>query len=420
MRRWFGPAEAGPIGEVREGGRCKERYGPAEAVSDDGVGMLEFSWVGEDQRVFGKSVRKFLELEYEPNRADWTKDGQVPHAFWEKAGALGILGASIPEEYGGSGLSRTFDLVTFLEQARIGDMGWGISVHSIVVHYVLGLGTEEQKRRWLPKLASGEWIGAIAMTEPGTGSDLQAVKTTTRPDGNEYVLNGSKTFISNGQTADFILVVAKTDPEGGSKGISLIGVETAAADGFERGRRLEKIGMKRQDTSELFFSDVRLPRMNVLGTGEGQGFKQLMMQLPWERLVVGYLAAGFSQCALDETLAYVKERKAFGNRIMDFQNSRFRLAEAETEIQIFSAFLDRLTEELERGVLTPERAAMAKYWGTEMQGRIVDNCLQLHGGYGYMADYRIAELYTDARVQRIYGGTNEIMREIIARSLDKD
>jgi alkylation response protein AidB-like acyl-CoA dehydrogenase len=382
--------------------------------------MLNFQWMGEDQRVFGASVRKFLELEYEPNRADWTKAGQVPHDFWEKAGALGILGASVPEEYGGSGLSRTFDLVTFLEQARIGDMGWGISVHSIVIHYVAGFGTEEQKRRWLPKLSSGEWVGAIAMTEPGTGSDLKAVKTIARPDGNEYVLNGSKTFITNGQTADFVLVVAKTDPDGGSKGISLIGVETADADGFERGRRLEKIGMKRQDTSELFFSDVRLPRMNVLGTGEGQGFKQLMTQLPWERLLLGYLAVGFSQCALDETLTYVKDRKAFGQRIMDFQNSRFRLAEAETEIQIFSAFLDRLTDELERGELTAERAAMAKYWGTEMQGRIVDNCLQLHGGYGFMAEYRISELYADARVQRIYGGTNEIMREIIARSLDKD
>jgi alkylation response protein AidB-like acyl-CoA dehydrogenase len=333
---------------------------------------------------------------------------------------MGILGASVPEAFGGSGLSRTFDLVTFLEQARIGDMGWGVFVHNIVVHYVIAYGTDDQQRRWLPKLASGEWVGAIAMTEPGTGSDLQAVESAARRDGNEYVLNGSKTFITNGQTADFILVVAKTDPEKGARGISLVAVEAEDAEGFRRGRNLKKLGMARQDTSELFFDDVRLPAANLLGPDEGQGFMQLMQQLPWERLMLGYCAIGAAQCALDDTLAYVKERRAFGQRIMDFQNSRFKLAEAKTEIEIFAAFLDRLTAEMERGALTADRAAMAKYWGTEMQGRVVDACLQLHGGYGYMRDYRISELYADARVQRIYGGTNEIMREVIARALDAD
>lgn len=374
----------------------------------------------DDHHAFAASVSKFLAEAYEPNREAWTEAGRVDHAFWEKAGELGILGASIPEAFGGSGLSRTFDLVTFLEQARIGDTGWGVTVHNIAVHYVAAYGTDEQKRRWLPKLASGEWVGAIAMTEPGTGSDLQAVKTTARADGNEYVLSGSKTFITNGQNADFIVVVAKTDPAKGAKGVSLIGLETAEAEGFRRGRNLKKLGMKRQDTSELFFEDVRLPRMSLLGPEEGQGFIQLMKQLPWERLMLAYCASGAAQCALDATLAYVKERKAFGQRVMDFQNTRFRLAEAKTEIEIFAAFLDRLTGELERGELTAERAAMAKYWGTEMQGRVVDACLQLHGGYGYMSEYRISELYADARVQRIYGGTNEIMREVIARSLDSE
>ncbi|NYZ15795.1 acyl-CoA dehydrogenase [Azospirillum sp. RWY-5-1] len=380
--------------------------------------MLEFQWMTEEHRAFAASVRRFLAEEYEPNRAAWTKAGQIPHAFWEKAGALGILGATIPEEFGGSGLPLSFDLVTFLEQARIGDMGWGTFVHSIVVHYVNAYGTREQKAGWLPKLASGEWVGAIAMTEPGTGSDLKAVRTTAKPDGNGYIINGSKTFITNGLTADFILVVAKTDPAAGTRGISLIGVETAEAAGFRRGRNLDKIGMKRQDTSELFFDEVRVPRTNLLGTEEGQGFYQLMKQLVWERLLISYCAIGNAQCALDDTLAYVRERKAFGQRIMDFQNTRFRLAEAKTEIEIFAAFLDRLTVELEEGRLTAERAAMAKYWGTEMLGRIADNCLQLHGGYGYMNEYRIAEIYADARVQRIFAGTNEIMREVIARSLD--
>jgi acyl-CoA dehydrogenase len=382
--------------------------------------MSEAAWLTEDHRAYGATVRRFLEQEYEPHRNDWTKARRIPHAFWEKAGEIGIVGASTPAEYGGSGLPRTFDLVTFMEQGRIGDTGWALSVHNIVQHYLIAFATEEQKRAWLPKLASGEWVGAIAMTEPGTGSDLQAVRTTAIPDGNEYVVNGQKTFISNAANADFVIVVAKTNPSAGAKGVSLVAVETAAAEGFHRGRHLDKIGMDRQDTMELAFQDVRVPRMNLIGDTEGRGFYQLMGQLPWERLMISVGALAASRCALDTTLDYVRNRKAFGQRIMDFQNTRFKLAEAKSEIEIFSAFVDRMVEEAEAGTLTPERAAMGKWWGSEMQCRIVDNCLQLHGGYGYMNEYRIAELYRDARVQRIYGGTNEIMRELVARSIDRD
>ncbi|MFA7432728.1 MAG: acyl-CoA dehydrogenase family protein [Gemmobacter sp.] len=382
--------------------------------------FLDHDWITEDHRAHADSVRRFLAEDYQSNRAGWNETGVVGREFWRKAGDLGILGASVPEAYGGLGLSRSFDLVTFLEQTRISDTGWGVSVHNIVLHYVTACGTPDQQARWLPKLASGEWVGAIAMTEPGTGSDLQAVRTTAHKDGNEYVVSGSKTFITNGQNADFVLVVTKTDPEAGARGISLIAVETEGAEGFRRGRNLEKLGMKRQDTSELFFDEVRVPRANLVGEHEGQGFGQLVTQLPWERLMVSYMALGSARAALAMTVDQVRTRKAFGQRIMDFQNTRFKLAEVKTEIELLAAFLDRLTAEMEAGTLTPERAAMAKLWGTEMQGRTVDTCLQLHGGYGYMAEYPISELYADARVQRIYGGTNEIMREIIARSIDRD
>ncbi|MEQ9695016.1 acyl-CoA dehydrogenase family protein [Shimia sp. SDUM112013] len=377
-------------------------------------------WMQEEHHAFGDSVRRFLEDEFQPNRDQWKKDGVVPKSFWEKSAEIGILGATIPEEYGGLGLSRHFDAVTFLEQAKIGDSGWGFSVHNIATHYITGFGTEQQKEKWLPKLASGEMVAAIAMTEPGTGSDLQAVKTTAIKDGNEYLINGSKTFITNGGSADLIVLVAKTDPTSRSKGVSLIMIETEGLEGFSVGRRLDKMGMKRNDTAELSFQDVRVPQTNLLGTEEGQGFYQLMKQLPWERLILGYSALGAAQCALDTTLAYVKERKAFGQRVMDFQNSRFKLAEAATKIELLAAFLDQCLAELDQDLLTPEKAAMAKWWGTEAQCEIIDECLQLHGGYGYMNEYLISELYTDARVQKIYGGTNEIMKELIARSLDKD
>jgi len=382
--------------------------------------MPNHLWMQDDHHAYADTVRRFLEDESQPHRDTWKEAGKIPKEFWRKAGDLGILGATTPEENGGLGLSRHFDAVTFIEQAKAGDSGWGFAVHNIAAHYIIAYGTEEQKARWLPKLATGEMVGAIAMTEPGTGSDLQAVRTTAVPDGNEYLINGSKTFITNGGSADLLILVAKTDPTSRARGVSLMVVETEGLEGFRVGRKLDKMGMRRNDTAELFFEDVRIPRDHLLGTEEGQGFYQLMRQLPWERLILGYGALGSSQCALDVTLAYVKERKAFGQRVMDFQNTRFKLAECATKVEILAAFLDQCLEELEQGKLTAEKAAMAKWWGSQTQCEIVDECLQLHGGYGYMNEYLIAELYADARVQKIYGGTNEIMKELIARDLDRD
>ncbi len=380
--------------------------------------MPNHMWMTQDHTAFADTVKRFLDEELTPKKDAWTEAGMVPKEFWQKAGALGILGATFPEEHGGLGLSRHFDAVAFLEQAKVGDTGWGLSVHNIAAHYVTAFGTEEQKARWLPDLASGDKIAAIAMTEPGTGSDLQAVKTTAIRHGNEYLINGSKTFITNGGSADLIVLVAKTDPAAGGRGVSLIMIETEGLEGYSVGRRLKKMGMKRNDTAELSFQDVRVPLTNLIGTGEGQGFIQLMKQLPWERLILGYMALGAAQCALEHTLTYVKERKAFGKRVMDFQNTRFKLAEAATKIELLAAFCDQCLAELDAGQLTAEKAAMVKWWGTQTQCEVVDECLQLHGGYGYMSEYPISELYTDARVQKIYGGTNEIMKEVIARSLD--
>ena len=382
--------------------------------------MPNHLWMQDDHHAYADTVRRFLDEDFQPHRGAWKDAGKIPKDFWRKAGDLGILGATTPEDHGGLGLSRHFDAVTFIEQAKAGDSGWGFAVHNIAAHYIIAYGTEDQKARWLPKLATGEMVGAIAMTEPGTGSDLQAVRTTAVPDGNEYLINGSKTFITNGGSADLLILVAKTDPKSRAKGVSLMVVETEGLEGFRVGRKLDKMGMRRNDTAELFFEDVRIPRDHLLGTEEGQGFYQLMRQLPWERLILGYGALGSSQCALDVTLAYVKERKAFGQRVMDFQNTRFKLAECATKVEILAAFLDQCLAELEQGTLTAEKAAMAKWWGSQTQCEIVDECLQLHGGYGYMNEYLIAELYADARVQKIYGGTNEIMKELIARDLDRD
>ncbi len=382
--------------------------------------MPNHMWMTADHTAFADTVQRFMAEEITPNNEAWSEAGVIPKELWRKAGDLGILGATFPEAHGGLGLSRQFDAITFLEQSKAGDSGWGISVHNIAAHYITAFGTEEQQARWLPDLASGQKVAAIAMTEPGTGSDLQAVKTTAIRDGNEYLINGSKTFITNGATADLIVLVAKTDPTAKGRGVSLIVIETEGLEGFSVGRRLKKMGMKRNDTAELSFQDVRVPLTNLLGTEEGQGFIQLMKQLPWERLILGYMALGASQCALEHTLTYVKERKAFGKRVMDFQNTRFKLAECATKIELLAAFCDQCLAELDAGQLTAEKAAMAKWWGTQTQCEIVDECLQLHGGYGYMSEYPISELYTDARVQKIYGGTNEIMKEVIARSLDLD
>lgn len=376
------------------------------------------AWVQDEHKMFAESCARFMTDELAPNQDKWAAQGMVDRDFWLKAGEAGIMAGAVPEEYGGVGGGISFDAITAYEQARKGDIGWGYGIQSIVTHYVTAYGTDAQKERWLPKLTSGEMVAAIAMTEPGTGSDLKSVRTTATKDGNGYLINGSKIFITNGQNADLVIVVAKTDKDAGSKGVSLIAVETADAEGYSRGRNLKKMGMKGNDTSELFFEDVKVPADNLLGHEEGQGFYQLMKQLPWERLVIAITALGSIDFALEETLRYVKERKAFGNRIMDFQNTRFKLAECKTKAEVLRSFINDCIARLEVGGLDAATASMAKYWGTEVQNEVMNECVQLHGGYGYMQEYPISRMYTDARVQMIYGGTNEIMKELIARSLD--
>jgi acyl-CoA dehydrogenase len=377
------------------------------------------AWMTEEHNLLRDSVRRFFADELVPNMQIWRDAGIVSQAFWDKAGDAGLLAASIPEEYGGAGGSNALDAVILYEQALTGDTSWGFAVHNIVTHYVVAYGTDAQKARWLPKLASGEWVGAIAMSEPGTGSDLQAVQTKGVLEGDELVINGSKTFITNGQNGQLICLVTKTGPGEGAKGLSLVFVETESAPGFARGRNLDKLGLKGQDTSELFFEQVRVPITNVLGGTMGQGFYQLMKQLPWERLIIGITAVGASECALEQTLEYAQNRKAFDQRLMDFQNTRFKLAEAKTKLEVTRAFVDQCIAQHELGQLDAATASMAKWWASQMQCEIVDECLQLHGGYGYMAEYPISHLYADARVQKIYGGTNEIMKELIARELDR-
>ena len=324
----------------------------------------------------------------------------------------------MPEEYGGSGGTYAHETGIIEAISHVGVDGFGIALHnSIVAPYIAHYGSEEQKQKWLPKMATGELIGAIAMTEPGAGSDLQGVKTRAVRDGNQYSINGSKTFITNGQLANLIIVVTKTDPEKGAKGTSLIVVETDEVEGFERGRNLDKIGLKSNDTSELFFNDVRVPTSNLLGTEEGQGFVQLMQQLPQERLQIGGTAIAMVERALAVTIDYVKERKAFGKPVLEFQNTQFKLAELKTEATIGRVFYNDCVTRHVKGELDPVTASMAKYWLSDLQGKVADECLQLHGGYGYMNEYPIARMWRDARVQRIYGGTNEIMKLLIARSL---
>ncbi|MDJ0653108.1 MAG: acyl-CoA dehydrogenase family protein [Xanthomonadales bacterium] len=377
-------------------------------------------WMSEEHAQLADMVERFFAAELVPNMDRWRRQGYVDREFWNQCGELGLLGASMPEEYGGSGGDYGHDMVIFLEQARVGDAGWGFGVHNIVARYILNFGTDEQKQRWLPKLISGELVGAIAMTEPSAGSDLQSIRTTALADGDDYVINGSKIFITNGQVADLIVVVTKTDPNQGAKGISLMVLETEGAEGFSRGRNLEKIGLKAQDTSELFFENVRVPRENLLGGAEGMGFVNLMQELPYERLIIAMAALGATEMAVRETIQYVRERKAFGQPVMGFQNTRFKLAECKTRLEVMRAFVDSCVQKLLDGRLDNATGAMAKLWCTETQCEIIDECLQLHGGYGYMLEYPIAQLYADARVQRIYGGTSEIMKEIIGRALDAD
>ncbi|MES0872685.1 acyl-CoA dehydrogenase family protein [Sinimarinibacterium thermocellulolyticum] len=380
--------------------------------------LAQGRYVTDELRMFQETARRFMQTEVAPHVLRWDEQGHVDRELWYKAAELGLLCPSIPTEYGGGGGDLAYEKVLVEEQGRAGCSAWGLSLHNgIVAHYILAYGTEAQKQAWLPKLASGELVGAIAMTEPGTGSDLQSVRTTAIADGDEYVVNGQKVFITNGQQAGLIIVVAKTDPNEKAKGISLVVVETDKVSGFRRGRNLEKVGMHGQDTSELFFENVRIPKANLLGKGEGMGFVQLMEQLPQERLIVAWAAVAAMELALDLTTQYVKDRKAFGKRVIDFQNTRFQLAQARTEATLARVFVERCTEMLLDKKLDVVTAAMAKYWTTDKQFEIADLCLQLHGGYGYMDEYPISRLWRDSRVQRIYGGTNEIMKELIGRFL---
>jgi acyl-CoA dehydrogenase len=376
------------------------------------------AWMTEDVVLLEEQARRFISAEFTPHLDQWHDEHFYPREVWTKAGAAGLLCASMPEEYGGAGGSFAHEAVIDREYSLAGFDTFGAPLHSgIVAPYILHYGTEEQKRRWLPKLATGEMIGAIAMSEPGTGSDLQGVRATAKRSGNGYVLNGSKTFITNGQHANLIIVVAKTDPKEGAKGVSLMVVETDDAQGFRRGRKLKKLGMDSADTSELFFEDVALPAESLLGTEEGQGFYQLMKELPQERLIVSVHAVAMIERALALTIDYVKQRQAFGKKIVDFQNTQFVLAECKSEATVAKVFLDHCIERHVKGELDTVTASMAKYWLSDLVGKIVDRCLQLFGGYGYMDEYPISRIYRDARVMRIYAGTNEIMKLMIARSL---
>jgi acyl-CoA dehydrogenase len=379
--------------------------------------QFQRSWTNPDLEQYRDTVVRFIEEKMLPGDEAARQQGHVGHALWRQAGETGLLCTDIPEAWGGGGGDFRHEAVFYEEMARRSLTGMNSTVHSIVAHYFLNHGTEEQKRRYLPRMARGEIVGAIAMTEPGTGSDLQGIRTRAVRDGDHYVLNGAKTFISNGFLAGVVLVVCKTDPNKGAAGTSILIVDTENCPGYRVGRVLDKMGLKAQDTSELFFDDVRVPADRLLGGEEGKGFYQLMADLPYERLIIGLTALAAMEGAYEATLQYVRERKAFGQTIADFQNTRFKLAEVATEIQVGRAFIDRCVEQLVRGELDTATASMAKLWGSEAQGRVIDTCLQLFGGYGYMNEYLIARMYTDARIQRIYGGTSEIMKEVIARAM---
>jgi acyl-CoA dehydrogenase len=378
--------------------------------------MIERTVFGEQHEQFRDAVRKFLDKEVAPHHADWEEQGYVDRSVWTKAGANGLLCLSMPEQYGGSDADRLYSVVMFEEIARAGFTGLGFGLHNeIVAPYILRYGNEAQKEHYLPAMARGEIVGAIAMSEPAAGSDLQGIRSTAHDAGDHFVLNGSKTFITNGWHADLVIVVAKTDPSAGAKGTSLLLVERGMP-GFEKGKRLKKVGMKAQDTSELFFDNVKVPKANLLGD-VNRGFIYLMQELPWERLQIAISGIAAAQAAIDWTMDYTKERKAFGTTVASFQTTRFKLAELQTEVQVARVFVDRCTELLLEGKLDTATASMAKYWCSDLQCKVIDECVQLHGGYGYMWEYPIARAWADARVQRIYGGTNEIMKEVVARSI---
>ncbi|GII79779.1 acyl-CoA dehydrogenase FadE20 [Sphaerisporangium rufum] len=371
----------------------------------------------EEHLLFRDSVREFLSREVAPHHARWEKDGIVPREVWKKAGELGMFGFSVPEEYGGSGITDfRYNTVVTEEIVRAGASGLGFGLHNDVMGpYLVDLTDDEQKRRWLPGFVSGELITAIAMTEPGAGSDLQGIRTTAVREGDQYLVSGQKTFITNGINADLVVVVAKTDPAAGARGTTLLVVERGMA-GFTRGRNLEKIGMHAQDTAELFFDNVAVPVANRLGEQDGQGFFQLMANLPQERLSIAVAAVAAAESVLDSTIDYCRNRQAFGRTIGSFQNTRFVLAELTTEVEIARHYVDKCVLALNARRLSVVDAAKAKWWTTELQNKVIDRCLQLHGGYGYMTEYPVAKAWLDSRVQTIYGGTTEIMKEIIGRS----
>ncbi|WP_440824686.1 acyl-CoA dehydrogenase family protein [Psychrobacter cryohalolentis] len=373
------------------------------------------NWMTEEHSMVYDSALKMFKS-WEDKDEQWRENGMIDREAWHEAGDMGFLCASMPEEYGGGGGDFGHEAAILLAQAQANQAGFGGMVHSgIVAPYILKHGTEEQKKAWLPKLATGESVGAIAMTEPTTGSDLQAIKTYAVKDGDDYIINGSKTFITNGQHTNLIVLACKTDRDQGAQGVSLIVVETDALEGFSRGRNLKKTGLSSQDTSELFFSNVRVPQKNVLGGVEGLGFIQMMQELPQERLIIALSGCGAIKLALELTLEYVKEREAFGKSIWKFQNTRFKLAEVQADYLAVKALCDSAVKAMINGTLTAPQASLIKYWVTEKQCNVMDECLQLFGGYGYMTEYPIARMYADARVQKIYGGTNEIMKELASR-----
>ncbi|MBV1895472.1 MAG: acyl-CoA dehydrogenase family protein [Rhodobacteraceae bacterium] len=370
----------------------------------------------EHHRMFRDTARRFFEKEVVPYHRDWEKEGVAPRSVWKKAGEAGLLCVAMPEEYGGAGADRIASAILIEEQSHLGLSGPGFSTHSdIVAPYILNYGTDEQRKKWLPGMVSGDLIGAIVLTEPGAGSDLRSITTKIRRDGDDLILNGQKTFITNGQCADLLVVAVKSDGGSSPKDMTLLVVE-ADREGVSRGKNFEKIGMKAQDTCELFFDNVRLPASNILGE-EGKGFPLLSQELAWERLQIALGAVATSAAALEWTTEYTQNRKAFGTPVSEFQNTRFRLAEVKTEIEIAQVFIDRCLTEVNEDRLDVTVAAMAKYWCTELMGRVLDQCLQLHGGSGYIWDTPIARAWADARVHRIYGGSNEIMRELVARKL---
>ena len=382
------------------------------------ISSFTSSWMTDEHRQVQETATRFFKERWVARDAAWRAQGSLDRGAWREAGEQGFLCASTPAEYGGGGGDFGHEAALILAQGAAGISGFGGSLHSgIVAPYIFHYGTESQKKRWLPRLATGELIGAIAMTEPGTGSDLQGIRTTALREGDFYRLNGAKTFITNGQLGNLVIVACKTDKEQGAHGISLLVVETDGAEGFRRGQHLEKLGMDSQDTAELFFEDVRVPASHLLGAEEGQGFVQLMQQLPQERLIVALAGVAAMELAVQETVAYTKERTAFGKPVFAFQNTRFKLAECQATVLAARAMVDGAMAAHLKGELGVEQAALVKYWVSEQQFRLIDECLQLFGGYGYMKEYLIARLWADARVQRIYGGTNEIMKELASRFL---